>query len=211
MSVAPEGNRNMADDKTILVVDDDQLLREGLTAVLGKHGYRTLEADDGRAARHLIDEHRPDLVILDMMMPRWGGLAVLEHYQGMSGAPRFIMITANEGKSHKDYAEQLGVVDYIRKPFSLERLVEGVKKAVCPPAAAPQSGADGEAVTALRCRCPGCGSRIKAPLQLTGQTRNCPNCKCPFVVVFLPPDSEGPMLVPDDAPVSAQPTRRQQS
>jgi CheY-like chemotaxis protein len=196
----------MAQDKTILVVDDDQTLREGLTAVLGKHGYRTLEADDGRHARQLIDEHRPDLVVLDMMMPRWGGLAVLEHYRGMSGAPRFIMITANEGKSHKDYAEQLGVADYIRKPFSLERLVEGVNKAVCPPAPVPQS-ADAEVVTALRCRCPGCGSRIKAPLRLTGQTRNCPNCQRPFVVVFLPPDAEGPKLVPDDAP---PPARRQQ-
>ena len=129
----------MVQDKTILVVDDDQTLREGLTAVLGKHGYRTLEADDGRHARQLIDEHRPDLVVLDMMMPRWGGLAVLEHYRGHVGVPRFIMITANEGKSHKDYAEQLGVVDYIRKPFSLERLVQGVNKAECPPAPVPQS------------------------------------------------------------------------
>jgi CheY-like chemotaxis protein len=197
----------MADDKTILVVDDDQVLREGLAAVLGKHGYRTLEADDGRHARQLIDEHRPDLVILDMMMPRWGGLAVLEHYQGTSGAPRFIMMTAHDGKNHREYAEQLGVVDYLHKPFSLERFVEGVHNAVCPPAPPPQP-AEAEAVTALRCRCPGCGARIKAPLQLTGQTRDCPNCKRPFVVVFLPPDDEGPKLVADDG-LPARPTRWQ--
>jgi CheY-like chemotaxis protein len=199
----------MTEDKTILVVDDDQELREGLTAVLGKHGYRTLEADDGRHARQLIDELRPDLVILDMMMPRWGGLAVLEHYQGAAGAPRFIMMTANEGKNHREYAEQLGVVDFLHKPFSLDRLVEGVNKAVCPPAPTPPP-AEAEAAIALRCRCPGCGSRIKAPLQLTGQTRNCPNCNRPFVVVFLPPDAEGPKLVADDAPPPARPTRRQQ-
>jgi DNA-binding response OmpR family regulator len=188
----------MAEYKTILVVDDDQELREGLTTVLAQNGYRTLAADDGREARQLIDAHRPDLVILDMMMPRWGGLAVLEHFKGLSGAPRFIMITANEGAKHQSYAEQLGVVDYMRKPFSMEALLERVQKVVHPPAPAqqPAAGTD-SAAAALRCRCTHCGSRIKAPVQLTGQTRNCPACKRAFVVVFQPPESEGLKLVLD--------------
>src|SRR5437868_15435501 len=124
----------MPDQRTILVVDDDHELRAGLRTVLGRHGYRTLEADDGQEARQLIDEHRPDLVILDMMMPRWGGLAVLEHLKGKSGAPRFMMMTATEGDANKGYAERRGAIDYLRKPFSLDHLLEPVHKAARPPA-----------------------------------------------------------------------------
>lgn len=193
----------MAASKTILVVEDDQEFREGLTAVLGQHGYNTLAADDGREAQQLIDEHRPDLVILDMMMPRWGGLAVLEHFHGKAGAPRFIMITANDGAKHQGYAEQLGVVDYLHKPFSMDLLLERVNRVVRPPAPVQQDETD----SALRCRCPNCGSRIKAPLQLTGQTRNCPGCKRPFVVVFQPPEDEGMKLVLDDGPSRGKPAR----
>ena len=64
-----------------------------------------------------------------MMMPRMGGYPVLEHFRGKTDAPPIIMITANEGSRHKAYAEYLGVVDYIRKPFAMERLLEAVNKA----------------------------------------------------------------------------------
>jgi DNA-binding response OmpR family regulator len=186
----------MTEHKTILVVDDDELLREGLKTVLGRNGYRTLEANDGHAARHLIDQHRPDLVILDLMMPRWGGLAVLEHFRGRVDAPQFIMISATEGEEHKSQAQELGVIDYIRKPFSMDQLLERVGKAVpTKPAAEP---AEGEAsVSSIRCQCPDCGSRIKAPIQLLGQTRPCPRCKRAILIVYQPED-EGPKLVLDE-------------
>jgi DNA-binding response OmpR family regulator len=64
-----------------------------------------------------------------MMMPRMGGYPVLEHFRGKPDVPPIIMITANEGSRHKAYAEYLGVVDYIRKPFAMERLMEAVNKA----------------------------------------------------------------------------------
>jgi DNA-binding response OmpR family regulator len=73
-------------------------------------------------------QHHPDLVILDMMMPRMGGYPVLEHFKGKTDAPPIIMITANEGSRHKAYAEYLGVIDYIRKPFAMERLLEAVQR-----------------------------------------------------------------------------------
>ena len=97
--------------KTILVVDDDAELSDGIKIML-----------------ELVDRIRPDLVILDMMMPRMGGYPVLEHYKDRKDAPPFIMITANEGARHKAYAELLGVVDYIRKPFPMERLLEAVDR-----------------------------------------------------------------------------------
>jgi DNA-binding response OmpR family regulator len=118
----------MAEGKTILVVDDDQELVDGLRLVLEKQGYRVIQARDGQQGKQQVYQHRPDLMILDMMMPRMGGYPVLEHFKGKADAPPIIMITANEGSRHKAYAEYLGVIDYIRKPFAMERLLESVEK-----------------------------------------------------------------------------------
>src|SRR5580700_8110205 len=118
----------MADTKTILIVDDDTELSDGLRSVLERQGYRVLQARDGQQGKQLIYHQRPDLVILDMMMPKMGGYPVLEHFRGKTDAPPIIMITANEGSRHKAYAEYLGVIDYIRKPFAMERLLEAVEK-----------------------------------------------------------------------------------
>jgi DNA-binding response OmpR family regulator len=119
----------MADQKTILLVDDDRELIEGLRALLEKQGYKVIQANDGHQAKTVIYNQRPDLVILDMMMPRMGGYPVLEHFRGKPDVPPIIMITANEGSRHKAYAEYLGVVDYIRKPFAMELLLDAVNKA----------------------------------------------------------------------------------
>jgi DNA-binding response OmpR family regulator len=118
----------MANSKTILVVDDDMELSDGLRAVLERQGHRVLQARDGQQGKQMVYQHHPDLVILDMMMPRMGGYPVLEHFKGKTDAPPIIMITANEGSRHKAYAEYLGVVDYIRKPFAMERLLESVER-----------------------------------------------------------------------------------
>jgi DNA-binding response OmpR family regulator len=118
----------MADVKKILVVDDDMELSNGLRAVLESQGFRVLQARDGQQGKNLVYQEKPDLVILDMMMPRMGGYPVLEHFRDKTDAPPIIMITANEGSRHKAYAEYLGVVDYIRKPFAMERLLEAVHR-----------------------------------------------------------------------------------
>ena len=120
----------MATGKTVLVVDDDVELSDGLRVVLEKLGYRVIQARDGQQGKQMVYQHRPDLMILDMMMPRMGGYPVLEHFKGKTDAPPVIMITANEGSRHKAYAEYLGVVDYIRKPFAMERLLEAVHRAL---------------------------------------------------------------------------------
>ncbi|MCS6849779.1 MAG: response regulator [Gemmataceae bacterium] len=131
----------MADAKTILIVDDDTELSDGLRVVLEKLGYRVIQARDGQQGKTMVYQHRPHLVILDMMMPRMGGYPVLEHFKGKPDAPPIIMITANEGSRHKAYAEYLGVVDYIRKPFAMERLLESVQKALGQPATAKNDDA----------------------------------------------------------------------
>src|SRR5262245_13455654 len=129
----------MDEGKTILVVDDDMELSNGLRVVLEKMAHKALQARDGIQGKQLVYQHRPDLVILDMMMQRMGGYPVLEHFRGKTDAPPFIMITANEGSRHKAYAEYLGVVEYIRKPFAAEKLLEAVAKAF---AASPAPAAD---------------------------------------------------------------------
>src|SRR5262249_27917676 len=129
----------MADAKTILIVDDDYELSDGLRTVLERQGFRVFQARDGQQGKQLIYQPRPDLVILDMMMPRMGGYPVLEHFRDKTDAPPIIMITANEGSRHKAYAEYLGVVDYIRKPFAMERLLEAVQRGLNPPPQEPES------------------------------------------------------------------------
>src|SRR5580692_2102613 len=120
----------MAEQKTILVVDDDRELVDALRSMLERQGYRVIQAHDGHQAKQAVYNQRPDLMILDMMMPRMGGYPVLEHFKDKSDAPPIIMITANEGSRHKVYAEYLGVIDYLRKPFAMERLLETVNKAL---------------------------------------------------------------------------------
>ena len=129
----------MAEQKTILLVDDDRELVDGLRALLEKQGYRVIQANDGHQAKNVIYNQKPDLVILDMMMPRMGGYPVLEHFRDKTDVPPIIMITANEGSRHKAYAEFLGVVDYIRKPFAMERLLESVHKALHPGEELPEN------------------------------------------------------------------------
>jgi DNA-binding response OmpR family regulator len=127
----------MATGKTILIVDDDYELSDGLRTVLERQGHRVFQARDGQQGKQVIYQQRPDLVILDMMMPRMGGYPVLEHFRDKAEAPPIIMITANEGSRHKAYAEYLGVVDYIRKPFAMERLLEAVERGLAAGAAKP--------------------------------------------------------------------------
>ena len=77
----------------------------------------------------MAEKEDPDLVILDMMMPKRSGFLVLEKLRKTRAIPmRVIMITANEGSRHKAYADMLGVDDYIRKPFAMDKLVDCVDR-----------------------------------------------------------------------------------
>lgn len=115
--------------KTILLVDDDPEIVDSMRLVLEGKGYRVLVARDGNAGLTVAERENPDLIILDMMMPKKSGFLVLEKLKGRPGGliPT-IMITGNEGSRHRAYAEFLGVKDYIRKPFALEKLVRSVQK-----------------------------------------------------------------------------------
>ena len=115
--------------KAILIVDDDNEILESMRTVLENKGYRILVARDGNAGLTVAERENPDLIVLDMMMPKKSGFLVLEKLKGRpAGLIPTIMITGNEGSRHRAYAEMLGVRDYIRKPFAMEKLVKSVEK-----------------------------------------------------------------------------------
>jgi DNA-binding response OmpR family regulator len=116
--------------KKIVVIEDDREISNTVQTVLRATGYEVFAATNGNDGRKLITSKKPDLVLTDMMMPRQGGFPVLEFLSEMENPPKVIMMTANEGSRHKAYAEMLGVVDYLRKPFAMEVLIDAIKRAL---------------------------------------------------------------------------------
>jgi DNA-binding response OmpR family regulator len=115
--------------KRVLLVDDDPEIIDAIRFALEAKGYQIFIARDGNQGLAMAEREDPDLVILDMMMPKRSGFLVLEKLRRTREVPiRVIMITANEGSRHKAYAEMLGVDDYIRKPFAMDKLVEAVQR-----------------------------------------------------------------------------------
>ena len=117
--------------KTILLVDDDAEVRQSIEAALEPLGADLLTADNGNAAVELALEKSPDLVILDMMLPKRSGFLVMEKIKRgkkKGEKPLVVMITANTGHRHKTYAQSLGVDDYLLKPFHMDRLVAVVRR-----------------------------------------------------------------------------------
>ena len=121
----PDAEQN----QRILLVDDDPEIIESIRYALEARGYTVLVARDGNQGLAMAEREDPDLVILDMMMPKRSGFLVLEKLRRTRRIPmRVIMITANEGSRHKAYAEMLGVDAYIRKPFAMDKLLGTVKR-----------------------------------------------------------------------------------
>lgn len=111
----------------ILIVDDDVEIIESVRYALEGEGYEVVIARDGNQGLALAEKERPQLIILDMMMPKRSGFLVLEKLRRVSDEMvPVIMITGNEGSRHKAYAELLGVSEYIRKPFQMDKLIRAV-------------------------------------------------------------------------------------
>ena len=115
--------------KKILVVDDDREILAAIDIALRDRGADVLTASDGNTAVKLAEEEAPDLVVLDMMLPKRSGFLVMEKIKRgkeKTDPPRVIMITGNMGTRHKLYAESLGVDGYMNKPFRIEKLTVAV-------------------------------------------------------------------------------------
>src|SRR5438477_3704383 len=107
--------------RTILVVEDETTLRETLADALEVEGFRVIAAADGREALLTFRAERPDLVLLDLMLPELSGIEVCRIIRAESGVP-IVMLTAKDSELDKVVGLELGADDYVTKPFSLREL-----------------------------------------------------------------------------------------
>lgn len=116
----------LKDAKTVLIVDDEQPIVDILVYNLRKEGYNTIEASDGLTAVDMALEKKPDLILLDIMLPKLDGLSVCKRIKNSLNVP-ILMLTAKDSEIDKILGLELGADDYITKPFSVRELVARVK------------------------------------------------------------------------------------
>ena len=112
--------------KTILIVDDEKTIVDMLVYNLQKEGYNTLEANDGEEAVNVALSQKPDLILLDIMLPKMDGLAVCKRIRQTLNIP-ILMLSAKDEEIDKILGLELGADDYITKPFSVRELMARVK------------------------------------------------------------------------------------
>jgi len=121
-----------ADGKTILVVDDEPNIVRTISDRLKMNGYRVITATDGQEAIERALQEKPDLILLDVLMPRLDGHAALERLRQMeeTRSTPVIMLTALDQTQHIARASSMGVADYVVKPFDIVSLLQKVKSAL---------------------------------------------------------------------------------
>jgi DNA-binding response OmpR family regulator len=111
---------------TVLVVDDEPIVRDVVVRYLQREGYETLEAGDGIHAQELLSKHAPSLVVLDLMLPGMDGLQLCRWIRARSDLP-VIMLTARAEEADRIVGLELGADDYVTKPFSPRELAARVR------------------------------------------------------------------------------------
>ena len=116
--------------RTILVVDDEPFICRSLTFVLRKDNYKVYEARNGEEALAAIKEHKPDLVFLDVMMPKINGFEVTERVRSdpeLAGV-KIILLTAKGQESDREVGKTAGANDYMTKPFSPTKILDRTRE-----------------------------------------------------------------------------------
>jgi len=113
--------------KKILIIEDEENIVDILSYNLGREGYDTLEAYDGKTGMQLTMEENPDLILLDLMLPGIDGFSVCKQVRAAGSTTPIVMLTAREDEADKVLGLELGADDYITKPFSMRELLARVK------------------------------------------------------------------------------------
>jgi len=123
----------VASQRTVLLVEDDPHFREALEYIIQRRGYRVISAANGEIAKTLTVEQKPDIAILDMMLPGQSGFQVTQWLKDQSESKIVVvMISANSSAAHRDYAIVTGVDRFLAKPFSPANILEVIEE-LCPP------------------------------------------------------------------------------
>ena len=110
--------------KRVLLVDDDEEILAAVEAALEQRGYEVLIARDGSEALMRVERDLPDLIILDVVMPKRSGFLVLDRIRRIdTRSPRIIMVTASDEPRHRTFAESRGIDAFVVKPFDLGKLL----------------------------------------------------------------------------------------
>lgn len=121
-------HKTMGDSKKrVLLVDDDEEILEAVQLALEDRGYEVLIAHDGAEGLAKAERDEPDLIVLDLILPKRSGFMVMDHIRrGHVHSPRIIMLTAIDEQRHRDFAAACGVDSYIAKPFDMDKLLSEI-------------------------------------------------------------------------------------
>ena len=125
--MTPDASNPGCEKDLVLVIEDDKALREGLVMNLGLEGYKVLAAADGEEGMKLAFDARPDLIVLDIMMPCWTGLDILEELRRRGEKVPVLILSARNRTPDKVEGLGLGADDYMTKPFDLPELIARIE------------------------------------------------------------------------------------
>jgi two-component system chemotaxis response regulator CheY len=114
----------------VLIVDDSLFMRNHLTKLLVKHGYETIAAEDGEQAVHTYRQNNPDVVLMDITMPRKDGLEALSEIRQLDPRAKVVMLTALNQRPAVTRAIQIGAKDFLVKPVLPDKLITALQKAL---------------------------------------------------------------------------------
>lgn len=120
----------MTVDARVLVVEDDEILRDTLVEVLGDEGYDVRSASNGRAALEALDQWEPDVIVLDLMMPLMDAFEFRRHQVAADLAPQSRVLILSAARDLETAAEQIGADAWMAKPFRLLEVIEIVERLV---------------------------------------------------------------------------------
>jgi len=137
----------------ILVIEDDAAILRGLSYNLSSESHEVLTARDGETGYSMIGAHRPDLIILDLMLPKLGGVDICRRLRAEGTSTPILMLTARAEESDRVHGLDIGADDYVTKPFSVRELMARVRallRRVAPPPALPDEVRLGDVVVDFR-------------------------------------------------------------